>query len=247
MRIKILSLKDFVINVNKNYAFKKNCGVTIFINARQRGQLFWRKLFASNSNFIPTHFKTMILFIPAFPLDNLNFLFYLTIQANLILSTHIVNYTTTKILVSNNFNCPLGILWYQKLGYIVDIDYNDCFLTDTQTTFDSAIFPSRAQLFFDLHARVALVLTDILMETQLDNSVRVYRDKVAVREISELVAQYPFIWKSKGFVQISLERWIKVYLNPGWKSKISIIKPRVYLLGNDFCRVLNETFNKMHC
>lgn len=44
------------------------------------------------------------------------------------------------------------------------------------------------------------------MEMQLDNGVRVYGDKVAVREISELVAQYPSIWESEGFVQISPER-----------------------------------------
>ena len=38
------------------------------------------------------------------------------------------------------------------------------------------------------------------MEIQLDNGVRVYGDRAAVREISELVAQYPSIWESEGLI-----------------------------------------------
>ena len=85
------------------------------------------------------------------------------------------------------------------------------------------------------------------METQLDNGVRVYGDEAAVREISELVAQYLSIWESEGFMQISPERWMKVHLKPGWESKVFAIKPRVYPLGNDSCHVVDKTFDKMHC
>ena len=85
------------------------------------------------------------------------------------------------------------------------------------------------------------------MKTQLDNGVRVYGDEAAVREISELVTQYPSIWESECFVQIFPERWMKVYLKPGWELKVSAIKSRVYSLGNDSCRVVDKTFDKMHC
>ena len=84
------------------------------------------------------------------------------------------------------------------------------------------------------------------METQLDNGVRLYGDKAAVREISELVAQYPSIWESEGFVQIPPERWMKVHLKPGWELKVAIIKPKVYPLGNDSRHVVDETFDEMH-
>lgn len=39
---------------------------------------------------------------------------------------------------------------------------------------------------------------------------------------------------------------MKVHLKPGWESKVSAIKPRVYPLGNDSRRVVNETFDEMH-
>ena len=76
--------------------------------------------------------------------------------------------------------------------------------------------------------------------------MRVYGDEAAIREISELVAQYPSIWESEGFVQISPERWMKVHLKPGWESKVSAIKPRVYPLGNNSRRVVDEIFDEMH-
>lgn len=40
---------------------------------------------------------------------------------------------------------------------------------------------------------------------------------------------------------------MKVYLKPGGESKVFAIKLRVYPLGNDFCRVVNKTFDGMHC
>lgn len=84
------------------------------------------------------------------------------------------------------------------------------------------------------------------MKTQLKNGVRVYGDKVAVSEISKLVAEYSSIWESQGFVQIPSESWMKVHFKPGWESKVAAIKPRVYPLGNDSCRILDKTFDKIH-
>lgn len=242
----ILSSKGFVININKNCTFIGSCGVTIPINAKQHGQFLRRKLLASGDNVVPPRSKTIIPPVPVSLPNNCDFLFHPTTQANLTLYAHIVDHTTTKILVSNTSDRSLRIPQHQKLGHIVDICYENCFLAEAQATFNSAAFSPRAQPFFDLHAEVALASRDTLIETQLDNGVRVYGDEVAVREISGLVAQYPSIWESEGFVQISPERWMKVYLKPRWESKVSAIKPRVYPLGNDSCRVVDETFDKMH-
>ncbi len=84
------------------------------------------------------------------------------------------------------------------------------------------------------------------METVLDNGVKVYGDAVAIKQIANLVAEYPTIWESKGFVQIPPEKWMTVPLKPSWESKVSAIKPRIYPLGNEARRVVNDTFDKMH-
>ena len=142
----------------------------------------------------------MILLASVFLPSDRNFLFHSITQANLTLYAQIVNYTITKILVSNTSNRPLCIPRHQKLGHVVDICYENYFSADAQATFSFAAFLPKAQPFFNLYAGVALAPTDTLMETQLDNGVRIYEEKVAVREISELVAQYPSIWESEGFV-----------------------------------------------
>ena len=36
-------------------------------------------------------------------------------------------------------------------------------------------------------------------------------------------------------------------LKPGWEAKVFVTKPRVYLLGNKACQLVDETFNEMHC
>ena len=148
----------------------------------------------------------MIPLVPVSMPDNRDILFHPTTQANLTLYAHIVDHTTTKILVSNTSNRPLFVPRYQKLGDIFDICYENCFLTDAQATFDSTAFRLKATSFFDLHAGISLAPTDTAMETQLNNGVRVYGDKAAVREIFELVTQYPSIWESEGFVQILPKR-----------------------------------------
>lgn len=152
--------------------------------------------------------KIIIPFSLVFLPDNCDFLFHPTVQANLTLYIHIVNDTTTKILVSNIFDCPLCIPRHQKLGHIIDICYKNCFLVDAKATFNFAVFSPRAQPLFNLHTGIALALTniDILIKIQLKNAVRVYGDRVMVRKISKLITQYLFIWESKSFVQILSKR-----------------------------------------
>lgn len=132
-----------MININKNCALIRSCKITIPINVRQRKQFFRKKLLASNNNVLPLCSKTMIFLIPVFLLDNCDFLFYPTTQANFILYINIIDYMTIKILVNNTFNYLLRILRHQKLAHIVDIYYKNCFLVDALATFNSAAFPMR--------------------------------------------------------------------------------------------------------
>lgn len=39
---------------------------------------------------------------------------------------------------------------------------------------------------------------------------------------------------------------MKVLLKPDWETKVSIIKPRVYSLGNKNWQVVDKIFNEMH-
>lgn len=135
-------------------------------------------------------------------LNNQDFLFHLTPQTNLILYSHIVDHKTLKVLVKNVSDRPLYISYRHKLGHLLDMAYNNYFPMDTQFSYAlAAVLPSLYS-FSNVSARPILLPTDYLMETILKNRIRVYGNINTVKQISDLVAEYPSIWKSQGFVQI---------------------------------------------
>ena len=241
-----MSLKAMVIDLRKKTALIGACKVTIDVNAKQRGQFFARKLLTSQDSVIPPRSEELISLVKLPLPDDRDFLFHPASQANLTLYSYIIDYETSKVLVRNTSNLPLRIPRQHKLGHLLDIAYENCFLLDTRSAYDAASVPPSSHPFSNLGAGPALPPADASMETVLENGIKVFGDTNAVRQISDLVAEYPSIWESRGFVQIPPERWMKVPLKPGWEAKVSAIKPRVYPLGNDTRRLVDDTFDELH-
>ena len=158
---------------------------------------------------------------------------------------HIIHYDTTKVLVQNTSDQPLRIPRRQKLGHVVDIRYDNCFLADAKAALNSATVPPLTAPFFKYEPSCAPIPTNPSMEKILDNRMKVYGDKHAATLLVRLVAEFPTIWESQGFFQIPPERWMTVLLKPGWESKVSSIKPRIYPLGNKARQVIDDTFDEM--
>ncbi len=177
--------------------------------------------------------------------DDRDFLFHPTPQANLTLYSHIMDYETSKVLVRNASDLPLRVPRRHKLVHLLDIAYENCFFTDTRSAYDAASVPPSSP-FPNLGAGPALPPADTSMETVLENGIRVFGNANAVKQISDLVAEYPSIWESQGFVQIPPERWMKVTLKPGWEAKVSAIKPRIYPLDNKDRQLVDDTFDELH-
>lgn len=115
---------------------------------------------------------------------------------------------------------------------MIDIRYNNSFLVDAKSAFNSVIvFPQTAS-FFDHKPFYIPIPTNLSIEMRLDNRVRIYKDKHIITLLAQLVIKYLFIWKSESFVQIPLKLWIKIPLKPGWETKVYAIKPKIYSLGN---------------
>ena len=157
-----------------------------------------------------------------------DFLFYPATQANLTLFTHIVDHQTSKVLVRNASSETLCIPRRHKLGHLIDIAYDNCFLTNTQSALDAATSSPLSYRPLGHNDKPPFLPTDPFLEIVLNNGVNVQGDAAAVRQIADLMAEYPIIWKFQGFVQIPPERWMTVLLKPGWESKISAIKPQIY-------------------
>ena len=179
--------------------------------------------------------------------DDRDFLFHPIAQPNLTLFAHIMHHDTRKVLVRNTSDRPLRISRRQKLGHVVDIRYDNCFLANFESAFHSATVPLQTTPFFEHELFWAPTPIDPSMEITLDNGVRVYGNEHVVTLLSQLVAECSSIRESEGFVWIQSERWIKMPLKPGWEAKVSAIKPRVYPLGNEARQLVDKTFDKMHC
>lgn len=82
---------------------------------------------------------------------------------------------------------------YHKLGHLLDMAYNNYFLIDTQFLYNLAAFLSSLQFFSNLSTGLLLSLIDSSIEIVLDNEIKVYRNTAVVKQISELVLQYPSI------------------------------------------------------
>lgn len=152
----IMSSEAMVINLGKKTAIIGTCGVSIDVNATQRGQFLTRKLLTNQDSVIPPRSKAMIS-LEKLPLpDDRAFLFYPVPQANLTLYSHIMDYETSKILVKNASDLPLRIPRRHKLGHLLDMTYDNCFLIDTESAYIAASVPPSSHLFSVLGAEPTL-------------------------------------------------------------------------------------------
>lgn len=177
----IMSPKSFIIDVKRKSLFIGSYGVTVPIDARQRGQFLIRKLLASQETMVPPCSEAMIPLIPLPLPDNRNFLFHSATQANLTQFTHLVNYQTLKVLVKNTSGQILCIPRRHKLGYLIDMAYKNSFLANTHSALNAATSPPLLQHLFNHDTSSPLLPTDSSLETVLSNGVRMYGDATAVR------------------------------------------------------------------
>ncbi len=177
----IMSSEGFVIDIKEKKALISSCKVTIPINARQRGQFLARKLLTNQEIVVPPNSKAKISLLPLHLPDDRNFLFHLATQLSLTLFTYIVDHRTSKVLVKNASNKSLHIFRRHKLGHLVNIAYDNCFLTDTQSALDVATSPPSSYQPPSYSGDSPFLATNPSMETVLDNGVKVYRDAVAVK------------------------------------------------------------------
>lgn len=180
--------------------------MTIKVNAKERGWFLTKKLLTSQKGVIFPRSKVMASLVRVLLPDNQNFLFYLTSQANLTFYSHIVHDETLKILVKNGSDSLFCIPCWYKLSHLLDITYNNCFLMDIRSVYDLAAILPFLHFFLNLSAGLILLPAYFLIETILNNGIRMYGDASTIKQISDLVAEYPSIGESQGFVQISSER-----------------------------------------
>lgn len=243
----ILAPKSFLFNVKLDHVVVKSYEVKINIRTRQKDHCPRRKLFVESDGIVSQCFEEMVFLLLVPLLDSRDFLFCPAAQANLTLFAHIIEYEITKVLVRNTSNCPLRISCRQRVDYAIEICYNNYFFAKAEFVLHAVTISSKASLFFEHESSYILIPTNLFIETRLNNGVRLYGDEQAVVLRTHLIAKYLTIWESEGFVWIPPEHWMKVLFKPGWKAKVSAIKPRIYLVRNKARQLVDETFDKKLC
>lgn len=217
-----------------------SCQVTISVAARPRGRPVQRKILVDKSLTIPPESEALVQFVCFNLLDDRDFLFKPTPHSYLTLFSHILNNSTHRVLVRNASHRPILLSRRQRLGTLTEIPYGNCFQValDLELAKHPPITPNH-------QAGIRVPTLEPDLETRLANEIRVYRELLAVQQISDLVDEFSSIWKPSGFVQIPSERWMTVPLRADWQSHLHTIKPRVYPLGNNARALVNETFDKL--
>ena len=78
-------------------------------------------------------------------------------------------------------------------------------------------------------------------DTVLPNRVITYGYAL---EITEVVYEYLSIWREEGFANISQAEWMYIPLRSDWEDK-TLKTTRIYFMGVDSRRVIDETFDKL--
>ncbi len=80
------------------------------------------------------------------------------------------------------------------------------------------------------------------LDTVLPNGVTVHGN---VPELAQVVTEFPSVWNEEGFVDVPETEWMRIPLRSDWETKSSKTA-RVYPLGADARKVIDDTFDKLH-
>lgn len=97
------------------------------------------------------------------------------------------------MLVKNTSDQTLCIPYSYRLGYLIDIVYDNYFLANTPSALDTATSLLSLHQISSRNTSPPLLPTNSFLKTVLSNRIRVYRDVATIKQIAELVAEYPII------------------------------------------------------
>lgn len=100
-----------------------------------------------------------------------------------------INHENSKILVKNSSHCLLRISQCYKLDHLIYIIYDNYFLIDSkyQAVYNFIAFLPSLHYFSNLGAGPLLYIPDFVIETVLDNGIKIYKNEITVRSIANLV------------------------------------------------------------
>ena len=73
----------------------------------------------------------------------------------------------------------------------------------------------------------------------------IYGEPDVMAQFKALTEEFPSVWESQDFVNISSERWMTVSFCHDWQYKLADIKPKVDSLGHESQQLVDDTFDEL--
>ena len=260
----IIGPEGIVIDVANKQARIGSCKATAKVTAKPRGEFVRKRVYVSESTFVPPRTEMMLPTKPINLPPDRDFIFEPVRQANLSMFAHIVDHNMSAILVRNESNKVVQLPRKLRIGNVQEMDYEHCFLTDLDhsvtgkgsdlehcslTDFELAGSKSTGPMTTNMapnqsendHSRPLLA-----EENKLHNGVMIYgRNTNELQTLAELVDEFPKIWVDTGFVKVPEEEWMKLPLRHDWQDKVSG-KAKIYPLGIRDREVIDKVFDELH-
>lgn len=177
---------------------------------------------------------------------------------------HLVDSSLSFVRIKNNAPKKVIIPRHANLGTVIEYDQDGCFLANPEDE-DRAIPPNRPKgKFLGKLLTSALALTAMIETTQpsyryenpttltpfeskpaeivIDNGITIYGSSLAVDQIKNAAMSYD-IWTDRGTtVDVPEDNWMPITL----KDNVIIKPAKVYPLGPQDKKIVDDTLNKLH-
>ena len=170
----VLYTEGFAINLYNSSALIHSCGVRIDINARQHSEFLRHRALVSASIIISPHSEVLVAFLRIKLPDFRDFLFSPAPQQHLTLYSHLLDHTSTKVLVRNDVGHAIKIPLHHRLGCVTELPYESCFATSADLDVASTT-PTSPTIFQDRNGISIPPAGD--MKIELRNGIIIYGDK----------------------------------------------------------------------
>ena len=263
----VIGPERIVLDIARNKAYIGSCDATADITSRQRGPYQRRVIHARKALTVAPRAEIMVPIGTPAGLPERDYIFEPVAQRNLTLYAHLVDSNIAGVLVKNETDHVVQIPKKLRLGMLCEVDYENVFFAEPMpdslpeslpkpaktfnwvkkaATLATVASMSLAGSFSQLVYNAVPEITDVASETKLPNGVRVYGNKHDTGILSDLVNEFPTLWRDQGFVQVPENDWMQLTLRDDWQTRLpKSNRAKIYPLGIDDRAVVDETFDDL--
>ena len=229
-----LGLEGFIIDIEDKSATIESCEINIALKIQLKG-LYIRQTMHAQQALVLQSEKEQFISINDDIFEKKDFLFEPDSNVNFIMCSHILDISIKRILVKNEIEHAIKVFRRYRLDQISEIDCDNCFqIFET----DLAIRSSKERTVIS-----SIDFAD--MKVRLFNESMIYDNDETRTAFAGFIAEFLSLWKDRGFIDISKDKWMRISLKSDWQAKVNG-KSKIYSLGIKNKAVLDKTFDELH-